>query len=45
MKLELLIFGITSFFIYNTYYDGKYVKLFMKHKKYFQIAFFELKMK
>jgi hypothetical protein len=40
MKLELLIFGITAFFIYNTYYDGKYVKLFMKHKKYFQIAFF-----
>uniref|UniRef100_A0A6C0B1J0 HNH nuclease domain-containing protein n=1 Tax=viral metagenome TaxID=1070528 RepID=A0A6C0B1J0_9ZZZZ len=40
MKLELLIFGVTAFFIYNTYYDGKYVKLFMKHKKYFQIAFF-----
>lgn len=40
MKLELLIFGITAFFIYNTYYDGKYVKLIIKNKKYFQIAFF-----
>jgi len=40
MKVELIIFGVTAFFIYNTYHDGKYVKLFMKHKKYFQIAFF-----
>ena len=40
MKLELLIFGITAFFAYNTYYDGKYTKIIMKNKKYFQIAFF-----
>ena len=40
MKLELLIFAITTFFIYNTYYDGKYMKLIIKNKKYFQIAFF-----
>jgi hypothetical protein len=40
MKLELLIFGVTAFFAYNTYYDGKYTKLVMKNKKYFQIAFF-----
>jgi len=40
MKLELLIFGITAFFIYNTYHDGKILKMIMKHKKYFQIAFF-----
>ena len=26
MKFELLIFGITGFLIYNTYYDGKYLK-------------------
>ena len=40
MKLELFIFGITAFLAYNTYYDGKYTKMIMKNKKYFQIAFF-----
>jgi hypothetical protein len=40
MKLELLIIGITAFLAYNTYYDGKYTKMIMKNKKYFQIAFF-----
>jgi len=40
MKLELLIFGITAFVAYNTYHDGKYTKMIMKNKKYFQIAFF-----
>ena len=40
MKLELLVIGITCFFIYNTYYDGKLTKNIMKNKKYFQIAFF-----
>jgi hypothetical protein len=39
MKLELFIFGITAFLIYNTYYDGKYSKLIMSYKKYYQIAF------
>lgn len=40
MKLELLIFGITAFLAYNTYYDGKYTKMIIKNKKYLQIAFF-----
>jgi hypothetical protein len=39
MKLELFIFGITAFLMYNTYYDGKYSKLLMSYKKYYQIAF------
>jgi len=39
MKVELLIIAITAFFIYNTYYDGKYTKLFFKYKKYIQMAF------
>ena len=26
MKTELIIFGITGFLIYNTYYDGKYIE-------------------
>lgn len=39
MKLELIIFGITGFFIYNTYHDGKYSKMLMSYKKYYQMAF------
>jgi len=38
MKLELIIFGITGLLIVNTYYDGKYSKMFIKWKKYIQIA-------
>jgi len=40
MKLELFIIAVVAFFAYNTYYDGKYTKMIMKNKKYFQIAFF-----
>uniref|UniRef100_A0A6C0ITZ5 HNH nuclease domain-containing protein n=1 Tax=viral metagenome TaxID=1070528 RepID=A0A6C0ITZ5_9ZZZZ len=39
MKLELFIFGITGFFIYNAYHDNKYSKLLLSYKKYYQIAF------
>jgi hypothetical protein len=39
MKLELIIFGITGFFIYNAYHDGKYSKMLMSYKKYYQMAF------
>ena len=39
MKFELLVFGITAFLIYNTYHDGKYSKIFVSWKKYFQMAF------
>lgn len=42
MKIELLIFGITAFLIYNTYHDGKYTKVIMSWKKYFQMGFFAL---
>jgi hypothetical protein len=38
MKIELLIIGITAFFILNTYSDGKYVKLVKSWKKYYQMA-------
>ena len=38
MKLELLFIGFTLFIIYNTYYDGKYVKMLFAYKKYFQIG-------
>jgi len=38
MKFELLIFGITGFLIYNTYYDGKYIKLLLSYKKYYTMS-------
>ena len=38
MKIELLVFGLTAFFIANTYYDGKYIQLMKSWKKYYQMA-------
>jgi hypothetical protein len=37
MKFELLIFGVTAFFITNVYHDGKYVKIMKSWKKYYQM--------
>lgn len=38
MKLELIIFGITGFMLYNAYHDGKYTKIFSAYKKYYKMA-------
>ena len=38
MKLELIIFSITGFLLYNAYYDGKYTKYLMSYKKYIQMG-------
>ena len=38
MKTELLIIGVTLFFILNTYSDGKFVKVVKSWKKYYQMA-------
>ena len=38
MKLELIIFGIAGFLLYNIYHDGKYSKLFVSYKKYYQMG-------
>ena len=38
MRFELLIFGLTAFFIANTYYDGKYIQIIKSWKKYYQMA-------
>jgi len=38
MKLELLIFGIAGFILYNIYHDGKYSKIFVSYKKYYQMG-------
>jgi len=38
MKFELLVLGITAFFIANTYHDGKYITMLKSWKKYYQMA-------
>jgi len=39
MRIEVIIFALTFFFIYNTYHDGKYLKMIYSYKKYFQMGF------
>ena len=39
MKLEIIIAGITLFFIANAYYDGKLVHKMKSFQKYYKIAF------
>ena len=38
MKTELLIIGVTIFFVLNTYSDGKFVKIVKSWKKYYQMV-------
>ncbi len=38
MKIEILIVGITIFFVINTYYDGKYIEILKSWKKYYKMA-------
>ena len=40
MKIEFTIIAITSFFIYNAYHGGKYTKILISWKKYYQMAFY-----
>ena len=35
--MELIILGLTGFFVYNAYHDGKYTKFFMAYKKYIKM--------
>jgi hypothetical protein len=42
MRLEIFIIGITALFIYNAYSDGKYMKMLMTFKKYYQMIFFAI---
>ena len=37
MKLEIVVLAITGFLIANAYYDGKYMKLLISWKKYYQM--------
>uniref|UniRef100_A0A6C0JGM4 HNH nuclease domain-containing protein n=1 Tax=viral metagenome TaxID=1070528 RepID=A0A6C0JGM4_9ZZZZ len=38
MRIEILIFIVTSFIIANIYTDGKYIKMLSSGKKYYQMA-------
>lgn len=40
MRLELFVLGITAFFVYNTYKDGKYTKMLLSFKKYYKMLFY-----
>jgi len=40
MKAGLMILGITTFLVINTYYDGKYTKMLSINQKYFKMAMF-----
>lgn len=40
MKIEFIVISITTFLVVNTYYDGKYTKLFQINKKYLQMAMY-----
>ena len=42
MRMELVILAITAFFIFNTYHEGKYSKMLLSYKKYYQMAFIGL---
>lgn len=42
MRLEIFILGLTAFFIYNAYQDGKYTKMLLSFKKYYKMIFFAM---
>jgi hypothetical protein len=42
MRLEFFVLGLTAFFVYNAYADGKYTKMLMSFKKYYKMIFYVL---
>jgi hypothetical protein len=40
MRLEIFILGLTAFFVYNAYNDGKYTKMLFTFKKYYTMIFY-----
>jgi hypothetical protein len=40
MRLEIFVLGLTSFFVYNAYTDGKYTKMLLSFKKYYKMIFY-----
>ena len=42
MRLEIFVLGLTAFFIFNAYNDGKYTKMLLTFKKYYKMIFYAL---
>ena len=42
MRLEIFVLGLTAFFVYNAYTDGKYTKMLLSFKKYYLGYIYEL---
>lgn len=42
MRLEIFVLGLTAFFVYNAYSDGKYTKMLLSFKKYYKMIFYTL---
>lgn len=42
MRLEIFVLGLTAFFVYNAYHDGKYTKMLLSFKKYYKMIFYVL---
>ena len=40
MRLEIFVLGVTAFFVYNAYTDGKYTKMLLSFKKYYKMIFY-----
>ena len=40
MRIELWILLATAFFVYDTYHEGKYLKMLMSYKKYYTMLFY-----
>lgn len=40
MRLEIFVLGLTAFFVYNAYTDGKYSKILFSFKKYYKMIFY-----
>ena len=42
MRLEIFVLGLTAFFVYNAYHDGKYTKMMSSFRKYYKMIFYVL---
>ena len=42
MRLEIFVLGLTAFFVYNAYNDGKYTKMLLSFKKYYKMIFYAI---
>ena len=42
MSLEVFVLGLTAFFVYNAYTDGKHTKMLLSFKKYYSMIFYVL---